>query len=148
MWENLQLLLGGAFVLLLGVSALARRFPRVAWIQKLRYDPPKLTDEQQAKIRRRADVYAGVELILLGVALPMVYFAMTVMFFNTPTVLGLALVGAGSVLCVGLGLIAISGGRRRKRPSDDLDARFAAFMARGSPGKVSESSEQQREKGI
>jgi hypothetical protein len=63
-------------------------------------------------MRRRADFYAGAELILMGVALPLLYGAATVMFFNDFTTKGVTLALAGSFLCIGLGVTAIWRSRR------------------------------------
>ncbi|MFN2567171.1 MAG: hypothetical protein ABR499_19420 [Gemmatimonadaceae bacterium] len=98
---------GGALVLVFGLSALARRFPDVAWLQPFRNAIPQLTGQQRAKIRRRSNIYAGVELILLGLVLPMAYAALKVMFFNAFTTKEVTLVLAGSALCIGLGITAI-----------------------------------------
>jgi hypothetical protein len=107
MYEKIQLVLVGVFVFVYGFSALARRFPDVAWLQRLRYDPPRLSDAQRAKIRRRANIHAGVELILLGIVLPMGYVALTMMLFSDVTRIAMTVVFAGSALCIGLGLTAI-----------------------------------------
>jgi uncharacterized membrane protein len=64
-------------------------------------------------MRQRSNIYAGVELILMGIILPMVYFAGTVMFFNQPTTTGTVLSLGGSVLLIGLGATAIWRNRRR-----------------------------------
>jgi hypothetical protein len=105
--NRIQLVLVGLLALVFGLSALSRRFPHVAWLQVFRYEPPRLSDEQRARIRRRSDVYAGVRLILTGIGLPMVYVALTLMFFNEFTTKAIALVLGGSALCIGLGVTAI-----------------------------------------
>jgi len=64
-------------------------------------------------MRQRSNIYAGVELILMGIILPMVYFAGTVMFFNQPTTTGTVLSLGGSVLLIGLGATAIWRNHRR-----------------------------------
>jgi hypothetical protein len=97
-----------------GLSALSRRFPRVGWLQAFRFNRPQLSPEHQARMRQRVNVYAGLELIMLGVILPMGYAALTMMTFGEFTTTGNVLVGAGSVLCIGLGLMAIWKNRRPK----------------------------------
>ena len=82
MYRTLQLALAGLIALVFGLSALSRRFPDVAWLQAFYYDPPRLSQEQRARMRRRANIHAGIELILVGIVLPMLYVAVTVMFFN------------------------------------------------------------------
>lgn len=107
MYRNVQIVLVSVFGVLFGLSALARRFPHVAWLQRFRFELPRMSDEQQAKARRRANIYGGVELIMLGIGLPMAYVAMTVMFFNDITAIEMALVLTGSALCIGFGITAI-----------------------------------------
>ena len=86
------------------MSALSRSFPDVAWLQAFRHAFPRLSEEQRARVRRRSNIYAGIKLILLGLVLPMLYVAATVMFFNDFTAKGTALVLAGSLVLIGLGL--------------------------------------------
>jgi hypothetical protein len=112
MYDRIKLVAGGVLVVVLGLSALSRRFPHVAWLQIFRYDPPRLTEEQRATMRRRANVYSGVQLILLGIVLPMLYVAGTLMFFNDFTTKGIALALGASALCIGLGVTAIWQSRR------------------------------------
>jgi hypothetical protein len=112
MYDRIKLVCGGVFALLVGLSALARRFPHVAWLQVFRYSPPPLSEAEQARMRRRSDVHTGVQFILMGIALPLLYGAATVMFFNDFTIAATTLVLAGSVLCIGLGATAIWRSRR------------------------------------
>ncbi|MGQ0641563.1 MAG: hypothetical protein ACT4P6_12485 [Gemmatimonadaceae bacterium] len=111
MFRNVQPVLGAIALVIFGLSLLARRLPNVEWLQHFRFDK-HLTEEQKARMRRRANVHAGVELILLGVILPLGYVALTVMFFNSFTPMGIALTLAGSGLCIALGVTAIA---RRNR---------------------------------
>jgi hypothetical protein len=112
-WELIQGVAGGAFIVLYGLSALSRRFPHVPWLQHFRISFPQLTEKQRAIMRRRSSIYAGAQLILLGMFLPLGYFVLTVMTFNTPTTGIMTLVLAGSALCVVLGIAAmVMGGRR------------------------------------
>jgi hypothetical protein len=112
MYRTVQLVLVGLIGLVFGLSALSRRFPDVAWLQAFRYEPPRLSQEQRARMRRRSNIHAGIELILMGIVLPMLYIAGTVMFFNTFTTPASTLVIVGSLLCIGLGLTAIWRNRR------------------------------------
>lgn len=106
------MILVGLLAFVFGLSALARRFPHVVWLQVIRYDPPQLSEAQRVMIRRRSDLYAGVELMLLGIALPMVYASLTMMFFNELTTTAVTLVLAGSALCIGLVVTATWQSRR------------------------------------
>ena len=102
------LLLGAVF----GLSALARRYPHVGWLQPFRIERPRLSEEQQAKIRQRANIHAGVELILLALVLPIGYFIVTLMTWGDASTLGITLVLVGSVVLAGLGVTAIWRNRR------------------------------------
>jgi hypothetical protein len=112
MYRDIQIVLVSILGVLYGLSALSRRFPHVAWLQLFRFEPPRMSEEQRARARRQTNVYAGVELILVGIGLPMAYVAMTVMFFNEITTIEMALVLTGSALCIGLGITAIWRSRR------------------------------------
>ena len=113
MSEGFQIVVGSIVAVVYGLSALSRRFPYVAWLQYFRLPRSRLTEEQQARMRHRANVYAGAQLILLGLVLPLGYVVLTVMTFNTVRSGTLTLVLAGSVLCIVLGITAIVQGGRR-----------------------------------
>jgi hypothetical protein len=69
---------------------------------------PQLPKEQKAKLRRRSNVYAGVQLILLGIALPFGYHILSMMmFFSGVSRTESVFVFAGSGLCIALGITAI-----------------------------------------
>src|SRR5213593_2241491 len=70
-YRTAQLVLVAILAVVFGLSALSRRFPHVAWLQVFRYDRPQLSQEHQARMRQRSNIYAGVELILMGIILPM-----------------------------------------------------------------------------
>jgi hypothetical protein len=112
MYRTFQLVCVCVLAAVYGLSALSRRFPHISWLQLFRYDPPRLSEERRSLMRRRANFYAGVELILLGIVLPMLYVASTVMLFNNFSTIGLILVFAGSALCIGLGVTGIWRNRR------------------------------------
>jgi hypothetical protein len=107
MYRTIQFVAVGVLAVVFGLSGLSRRFPDVAWLQLFRYERPRLSEEHRARMRRRANVHAGVELILIGIVLPMGYVALTAMMFNDITTKGMAIALAGSVLCIGLGVTAI-----------------------------------------
>ncbi len=112
MYRKIQFVVVGALAVVFGLSALSRRFPHVEWLQLFRHEHPRLSEEQQAKMRRRANIHTGAELILMGIVLPMGYVALTLMSFNEITAKAMALVLAGSVLCISLGVTAIVRSRR------------------------------------
>ena len=111
MSEGFQIVVGSMVAIVYGLSALSRRLPHVAWLQYFRL--PWLNKEQQGRTRRRGNLYAGAQLILLGTILPVGYLVLTVMTFNTVRAGTLTLVLAGSFLCVMLGITAIVQGGRR-----------------------------------
>jgi hypothetical protein len=118
MYRTVQLVLGGLVVVLVALSAMSRRFPDVGWLQPFRFNAPHLSDEQRARMRQRANVYAGVELILLGIVIPIAYFALTIMMFNEPTFLGSTIAIGSSIVLIALGVVAIWTNRRRMRNGD------------------------------
>lgn len=107
MYREIQIVLGGLLAVMFGLSELSRRFPHVGWLQPFRYERPRLSEEHRARMRRRANVYTGVELIMIGIGLPLAYVALTVMMFNDITPKAMAIVLTGSALCIGLGVAAI-----------------------------------------
>lgn len=114
MYRDVQLVLVGVLAVLFGLSALSRQFPHIAWLQLFRFNAPRLSEEQRAKMRQRANIHAGIELILLGMVVPIGYFATTIMMFNDPTPTGIAIALGSALLLIGLGITAIW--RNRKGP--------------------------------
>jgi hypothetical protein len=119
MYRTVQLVLLGFLAVLLGMSALSRRFPHIAWLQLFRHNAAQLTEEQRARIRQRANLHTGIELILLGIVVPIVYFASTIMMFNEPTAAGTLIALAIAALLIGIGTAAIR--RNRSVPGRDRD---------------------------
>ena len=113
MSEGFQIVVGGIAAVVYGLSVLSRRFPRVTWLQHFRLPGQWHGEEPRGRMRRRANVYGGAQLILLGLVVPVGYLVITVMTFNTVRAGTLTLVLAGSVLCVVLGITAIVQGGRR-----------------------------------
>jgi hypothetical protein len=97
-------------VVFFGLTLAARRYPHVAWLRP--FHPPKLSARQQAIQRRRANTLAGLEMILLGIIVPLGFVAITVMMFNDFDPLVTVLVIGGSIVCIGLGIAAIARSRR------------------------------------
>ncbi|HYN82820.1 MAG TPA: hypothetical protein VES88_15130 [Gemmatimonadaceae bacterium] len=115
--ESVKMVLMGIVSVVIVLSALARRMPDVAWLQTFKLQD-KRTEEQKRKAQRSANILGGFEMILAGVALPAVYVISTVMFFNEPSQGALLLVGALSVLLIGIGVRVILKAARpgRQRP--------------------------------
>ena len=111
-YETLQLVAVLLLAAMFGLSAAARRYPHVTWLRAFSNAFPRLPEEQRQKARKRADFYAGAQLILLGLALPFGYAALTIMTFSSFMPAPTVLVCAGSVLCIGLGIFGIWHSRR------------------------------------
>lgn len=110
--RTVQLVLLGVLGVLFGLSALSRRFPHIEWLQLFRFNAPQLSEDQRARMRQRANMRAGIEMILLGMVVPMGYFALTIMMFNNPTPTGITIALGSAVLLIGLGITAIVRSRR------------------------------------
>jgi uncharacterized iron-regulated membrane protein len=106
MFRNVQIVAACLVGALFALSALSRRYPRVAWLQAFRIEN-KLTDAQRARIRRRANITSGVELIAIGIAIPLGHAALSLMFFQTSSTAMTLAVYAAAALCITLGVVAI-----------------------------------------
>lgn len=106
--DSVKAILFGVIAVVFVLSRLAVRFPDVAWLQVFKLPVPNLTEEEKARRRRRANRMAGIEIILAGLILPLLYLLSKVMMFNEPTTLGLSIVGACSFACIGLGIWIIA----------------------------------------
>ena len=120
MWQVVQLVILGVLVTAYGLSALSRRYPHVGWLQPFRFNWPQLSEEHRERMRRRANVHAGIELILLGFAVPIVYLGSSIMMFNDPTAWGLTISIAIGVLLIALGITGIWRNARRRTDNDLL----------------------------
>ena len=104
--ESVKMVLMGIVSVVIVLSALARRMPDVAWLQTFKLQD-KRTEEQKQRAQRSANILGGFEMILAGVALPAAYVILTVMLFNEPSQVVLLVVGAFSVLLIGIGVRVI-----------------------------------------
>lgn len=86
------------------MSRLARWFPHVGWLQFFRLPVIKMSEEERTRRRRLGNRMAGLELVLAGLILPLLYFGSTIMFFNDPKPIPTIVVTACSVLCIALGV--------------------------------------------
>ena len=118
MWQIVQLVILGVLAGIFGLSALSRRYPHVGWLQPFRFNWPQLSREQRERMRRRANVHAGIELILLGFAVPIVYVGSSIMMFNDPTARGLTISLAIAALLIALGITGIWRNARRQTDRD------------------------------
>lgn len=69
---------------------------------------PQVPKERKAKLRRRSNVVAGVQFILLGIALPFGYHLLSMMtFFSSVSTIENVVVFAAAGACIALGITAI-----------------------------------------
>lgn len=104
--ESVKIVLGVAVLVIAALGYAARRYPHVAWLQP--FDLQRhLTPEQRARARQSANVGAAIHIMLLGVIIPIGYFALKVMFLTSPTTGELVAVGAASALCFVIGIVGV-----------------------------------------
>jgi len=101
-WVNAILL--GLIALAFVMNRLSRQLPHVAWLQWFRLPVIQVSEAQRAKRRRSGNRMAALEIVLMGLVLPAVYFLSTMVFFSEPKTMPTIIVTACSVLCIGLGI--------------------------------------------
>jgi hypothetical protein len=122
MTSTIQLIILILLGTLFGLSALSRRYPHIAWLQAFHIKRPQLSEEQRARMQRRANIHAAIQLTLLGFGVPVVYVASSVLMFNDPSIVGLVISGMIGFALIVFGIIAIWSNRRRPRPPNrDLE---------------------------
>lgn len=107
MFRNVQIVAGCVFGALFALSAASRRFPHIGWLQAFRIEN-RLTEEQRARMRRRANITSGVELIAIGIGIPIGHAVLSLMFFQTSSTAMTLAVYAAAALCITLGVVAIT----------------------------------------
>jgi hypothetical protein len=71
-----EIVLGGVVLLVMFLGWYARKHPEIAWLRG--FDPRgRLTEDQRKRLKRTSDMNASLQLILLGVVLPLGYFFLT-----------------------------------------------------------------------
>jgi len=105
--DSVKAILLGLIAAVFVLGRLSYRFPDVDWLQHFRMPTRHLSEQEKARRHRRASLMAGVEIILAGMILPVLYMLSKVMMFNEPTTLGLMIVGACSLACFCLGIWVI-----------------------------------------
>jgi hypothetical protein len=90
---------------------LARTFPQVTWLRIFRLPAFQLSEEQKRRRQRSGNRQAALEIIVAGLALPVVYFVSTLLLFNQPKTIPTLLVTACSVLCIAIGVWIFSRNR-------------------------------------
>jgi hypothetical protein len=101
--ESVKMVLMGFGLLVIVLVMLAHKMPNVPWLQAFKVQDRR-TEEQKQRARRTAGILDGFEMIIAGIAVPGAYLVSTVMFFSTPSPVALFLVGAVSVVLIGIGV--------------------------------------------
>ena len=105
--DTTEAILLGLIAIAFALGWLARAFPQVGWLRFFRLPQVQMTEAQRAERRRAANRIAGMEMILAGLILPILYIAATVMMFNNFETVPTVLVGACSVACLAFGIWAL-----------------------------------------
>ena len=105
--DSVKAIVLGLVAIVFVLSRLSYRFPDVAWLQHFQLPIRHWSEEEKVRQRRRASLMAGIEMILAGMILPLLYLAAKLMMFNEPTTLGMVIVGGCSLACIGLGIWVI-----------------------------------------
>ena len=80
-WEAFQLVVVVAFVGIFVLSRVAPGHPRLAWLRKLKLEDRR-SEEQKRRARQSAQVMGGLQLIVLGLSLPLLYVGSTVIMWG------------------------------------------------------------------
>jgi hypothetical protein len=102
--DTVKAILLGLIAIVFVLNRLSRRLPHVAWLQVFRLPVMQMSEEQRARRRRSGNRMAALEIVVAGLALPVVYFLSTIMFFSEPKVIPTIIVTAFSILCITLGI--------------------------------------------
>jgi hypothetical protein len=120
--EWLKNVVMAAVLLMFALVWAARRFPQLEWLRTFKL--PELPAAQRARQKRSSDIHAGVEFILLGVAMVPGYFVLSLMTWSDPSTPMLIAVSALSVFFIALGIWVIRRALRgRDEQGDDLQRR-------------------------
>lgn len=102
--DTVKTVLLGLFAIALVLAGLARAFPHVGWLKVFRFPVIQLSEEERQRRRRSANRMTALEIMIAGLALPLLYLFSTVMMFNDFETIPTIVVGACSVLCIALGI--------------------------------------------
>jgi hypothetical protein len=112
MYERLQIIALVAVAAIWGLAELARRRPDIGWLRPFRIAFARLPEPQRTAARRRSDFLAGLQFLLLGIALPIGAAVLKLAFFARFSAAEVAIVAAVSALCLALGITGIAKSRR------------------------------------
>lgn len=102
--DPVKAILLGLIAIAFGLGWVARAHPSVHWLQVFRLPAVQMSEEQRARRRRIANRLAALEIIVAGLALPLLYVLSTVMMFNNFKTIPTIIVTACSVSCIALGI--------------------------------------------
>lgn len=102
--DSVKAILVGLIAIAVALGWLARTFPHVTWLQLFRIPDSQMTEAQREKQRRASNRHTAVEIVLVGLALPVGYVLLTVISFRELETMPMAAVGVGSVLCITFGI--------------------------------------------
>jgi len=122
MTSTIQLIVLVILAVVFGLSALSRRYPHIGWLQAFHIKRPPLTEAQRARMQRRSNIYVAIQLMLLGLGVPVLYVVSSIMMFNDPSRTGLVISAIIGLALIVLGIVAIWSTRRPPRPANrDLE---------------------------
>jgi hypothetical protein len=98
--------MGGVAVVLTALNLTAQRKPHIRWLRHFDFSR-NLTPKQKQRLQRSLNRTAGVEMILLGFAMPIGYVVLTVVFFNAIEPAPMIIASILGLVCAGLGVTAI-----------------------------------------
>ncbi|HYV25340.1 MAG TPA: hypothetical protein VE969_08900 [Pyrinomonadaceae bacterium] len=101
---TVKAILLGLIAVAFGLNRLARAYPSVGWLQVFRLPERHMSEEEKAWRKRAENRRAGLEIILAGFGLPLVYFGLGMVFFTEPSTLEIVVIGLLSVLFIGGGV--------------------------------------------
>lgn len=102
--ESIQLFLGAAIATAFVLNRLARYFTHISWLQWFRLPELKLSDVEKSRRKRSGNLRAGIEIVGLGLIIPVFYFGLSLIFFNTPETFDTVIVMAISIAFIILGV--------------------------------------------
>lgn len=102
--DTVKAILLGLIAIAFVLGRLGRALPHVAWLQVFRLPVIQMSEEERVRRRRSSNRMTAVEIVLAGLALPLLYFVSTIMLFSEPKTTPTIIVTVCSVLCIALGI--------------------------------------------
>lgn len=106
--DTFQAILLGIVAVFFGLSWLARRKPHIGWLQAFRLPERRMSEEEKRRRVSFANRMSGTEFVLLGLALPLVYGAVTLMTWSDfdPVPTAIVLLVSGGCIVLGIWIVA------------------------------------------